>query len=92
MGQPIGPICKGLWFLTVEDWTDWFFRNVGKKLSLLAAFISQCVTQVFIFYEVKRCVNIYIYIILWMGVLCQVTWCVAISSIEHLSEGTMNAP
>jgi hypothetical protein len=34
--------------------------------------------------------------ILWMGVLCLVTWCVAIwdrcSSIEHLSEGTRNAP
>jgi hypothetical protein len=43
--------------------------------------------------------------ILWMGVLCLVTWCVAISdrhahpqysidcsSIEHLSEGTSNAP
>jgi hypothetical protein len=27
--------------------------------------------------------------ILWMGVLCLVTWC---SSIKHLSEGTRNAP
>jgi hypothetical protein len=32
--------------------------------------------------------------ILWVGVLCLVTWCMAIdcSSIEHLSECTRNAP
>jgi hypothetical protein len=36
--------------------------------------------------------------ILWMGVLCLVTWCacaqysIDCSSIEHLSEGTRNAP